>query len=120
MRENTDGNVKMSFITDFFEALAHWMRPYLGPISMAFVATILIIYGDNINKAIKQQFSGVPFLVRLSVFVALCAFGYAALTILMAKFLEVLFKGLPDAYLSPFIIVLFLLAGILAERKNQL
>jgi len=89
-------------------------------ISMALVATILIIYGNNINSAIKKQVSSTPFLVRFSVFVALCAFGYAAASILLAKFVKILLRGLPDEYLAPFIIVLFLIEGLLAERKEQI
>ena len=51
-----------------FEALAgltRWVSPYYAEIAMTIVATVLVIYGDILNKKIKHILAPYHFIVRI-------------------------------------------------------
>lgn len=110
----------MDFLVSYLNLGADKLSPYLGEISMAIVATILAIYGDFINKKIKNAIKDRPFLLRYASFIALCAFGYGFLTLFLAKFLSQSLRQVPPQYFIPSIVGCFVLLGILADRKNQI
>ena len=62
---------------------AGWVKANLLAIATAFTTALLVIYGDNINRAVKLRINRYPFLVRTLAFVALCSFGYGLLTVLI-------------------------------------
>jgi hypothetical protein len=107
-------------MTTILTTISDWFRPHLLAISLAILATILTIYGDGINRAVKKQFSGASFLVRLSAFVALCAFGYGFLNIALGKVLAQMLGGLDGRTLAPVIVAVFFCLGLLAERRKQI
>lgn len=110
----------MEIITSYLNLGAEKLSPYLGEISMAIVATILAIYGDFINRKIKNIIKDRPFLLRYASFIALCAFGYGFMTLFLAKFLSQSLRQIPSQYFVPSLVGCFVLLGILADRKNQI
>ena len=60
---------------------SQWLYPYLGEISLAIMATLLVIYGNSINRMVKRQTHGLHFIFRTSIFILLCTFGYGALLV---------------------------------------
>lgn len=110
----------MEFISAFFIKLSGWMRPHLLQISMAFVATLLVVYGNTINKAIKRHINHYSFFLRVTIFVTICAFGYGLIMVFTTPFLAKLLARLEKLYLSPVVILSFLAVGVLAERRNQI
>lgn len=105
---------------ELLAALTRGLAPYFSQMSLMLVATILVVYGDVINQAVKQLLRPCHFLLRVSLFVLLCAFGYGALTLYGAPFLLHLVKFFPG-YLQGLVFVsAFLLIGILAERRRYL
>ena len=110
----------MNIVYDVTGALAHWIRPYVGQIAVAIVATLLVIYGEDINAAIKKRLQKNHFLIRVLIFILVCAFGYGALSVLLTKLLT-LFLDRLDSF--QFVIVLtlfFFVMGILAEHKKHI
>jgi hypothetical protein len=107
-------------MTTILTTVSDWFRPHLLAISLALLATILTIYGDDINRSVKRQFAKATFLVRVSAFVALCAFGYGFLNIALGKVLADMLGGLDGVTLAPAIILAFFGLGLLAERRNQI
>lgn len=99
---------------------SQWIYPWLGEISTAIMATVLVIYGDTINRLLKRQISGLHFLFRTVIFILLCTFGYGALLIYATPVLKDLLASLGMIYLGPLIVGVFITLGTLAEKKNRI
>ncbi|OOV87012.1 DUF3392 family protein [Oceanospirillum linum] len=110
----------MEMLRELLLAMADWIRPHSDNIALALIATLLVIYGDEINRIVKQQLRPYPYIIRLIGFVVLCAFGYGALTVYATPVLEDIINRIPGLYLAPAIMLLFLLVGLLAERRRQI
>ena len=99
---------------------SQWLYPWLGEVSMAIMATLLVIYGDMINRMVKRQISSLHFLFRTLIFVLLCTFGYGALLIYVTPMLTKLLASLGMIYLGPLVVALFITLGTIAEKKNRI
>lgn len=100
--------------------LSDWISPHTDNIALAIIATLLVIFGEDINRTVKKQLRPFPYLVRLFGFIILCAFGYGAMTVYATPLMESLIKQIPELYLAPCIALLFILIGLLAERRRQI
>lgn len=99
--------------------LADVMRPHNKEIALAMVATLLVIFGDVINGALRRLVKSQPIWFRVSAFIALCAFGYGALSVWLTPLLSrFLLSQSSLAYVST-ITISFLVVGILAERFQK-
>lgn len=110
----------MDFILELNRQLTSLMRPYFAEISLAIVATCLVVYGDALNKALKRFVYRWHFLLRVLVFILMCTFGYGLLTIWLQPFIESLLRQIPMNYQAVFVIVTFSFLGVMAERKRHL
>ena len=110
----------MEYLNEFAKWLAGAIRPHLQVTSMALVATVLSIYGGNINSAVKESVKGLNVVFRLFIFIALCVFGYGVLTVLLAALVKTMLKDLSPMSLVIAIVGFFTLIGILAERKKKI
>ncbi|MEI6218230.1 MAG: DUF3392 family protein [bacterium] len=110
----------MEYLHEFAVWLAGLLRPHLRETSVALVATVLVIYGGNINSALKQQIQGLNVVFRLLIFIAVCAFGYGVATVFLASLVELLLADLSPVSLVIAIVGFFILVGILAERKKAI
>jgi hypothetical protein len=107
-------------MNEFFSAISRALSPYFTEMSIMLMATILVVYGDIINRYIKRILAPYHFIIRVSLFVLLCAFGYGALTLYGAPFLRHIIAFLPWHYQGAGFIVSFLLIGFLAERRRYI
>ncbi|MFL0797059.1 MAG: DUF3392 domain-containing protein [Cellvibrionaceae bacterium] len=105
---------------DLLTTLSSHIRPHLLEISLAMIATLLVIYGNDINKLLKIAVRRWHFAFRTLAFIALCTFGYGLLTIYTAPHLAKQLSGVSSAYLPLVILTAFIALGVLAERKNHL
>ncbi len=96
-----------------------WMRPHVVVIGMAAVATLLVVYGESINRLVKRRIRSLPWVVRLLIFVALCAFGYASVAVFLGRAAGRIFGQLNNLWLAPVVIVVFLIIGWIAEREGH-
>lgn len=110
----------MDIINEILLRSGIWTRQHLGEIALALVATLLVIYGDDLNRFVKRQLRTYPRLVRLIGFVLMCAFGYGALTVLFTPILASWLAMVNTRWLAPLVAGVFLLVGWLAERKHQM
>lgn len=101
-------------------SLSHWFRPHLFTVSLMIVATLLVLYGNNVNGMIKRQISGCHFILRTVIFILVCAFGYGLLTVWLTPFLAQLLGRVPNLYLGLLIVSISILLGVMAERKGQM
>ncbi|MCZ2722159.1 DUF3392 domain-containing protein [Marinomonas sp. 15G1-11] len=110
----------MEFIFRLNAQLAHQILPYLNDISLALVATVLVVYGDKLNAVLKKAVSHWIFIVRVCVFILMCTFGYGLLTVWIQPFVRSGILYLPLEYRPLFILLCFVILGIFAERKRHL
>lgn len=105
---------------DLILAISSWMKSYLNQIVLSLVATLLVIYGDNIMRMVKQQIGSLKLFLRFTLFVAFCAFGFSFLTSVAAPYIGK-WLAMADPVLLPLIIVfLYYLVGYLALRNGML
>lgn len=84
------------------------------------MATLLVVYGDVVNKYIKQILAPCHFVLRVSLFVLLCAFGYGMMTLYGAPFIRHIIAFLPWQYQGLGFICSFLVLGVLAEQRRYI
>lgn len=109
-----------SFVTDFLNIIAGWMKPYLGEIGLSMAATLLVIYGDDITNLVKRQIGSLQFFLKITLFVLFCAFGFALITSFITPFLVNLLRDINDAWLPIVIIGGFYLIGLGAQKKGMI
>ncbi|MBO1254659.1 DUF3392 domain-containing protein [Alteromonas sp. 5E99-2] len=110
----------MKFVTDILSQLSQWCQPHISQIALTLLATLLVIYGDVINKHIKRMVSPYHFIVRTFAFVIMCAFGYGALMLFITPFIKDILLLIPYLYRGISIIFSFLLLGFLAENRRYI
>lgn len=110
----------MDIINEILLRSGYWARSNMDNVTLALIATLLVIYGDDINHFVKRQLRPYPRLVRLIGFVLMCAFGYGALTVLLTPVLAGWFSLISIKWLAPIVVAVFLFIGWLAERKHQM
>ena len=109
----------MSWITDLLMQGSQWLRPYSGEMAVAFVATLLVIYGDAINRTVRIFVKPYPLLLRITAFVALCTIGYGTLTVWGSGQVKDAMQMVPDMFFAPLMLCAFVLLGFLAERFHK-
>ena len=110
----------MSIFSDLYYSFCTWLEARTSQISIAVIATLLVIYGDNINRLIKKNIRHNPFAIRVLIFICVCAFGYGSFTLFAAGLLDRFFQHIPRFYLFPAAAAAFITVGILAERENHI
>ena len=108
------------YFTDLSIWLADGVRPHLVKVAMALVATTLFLYGGHIHAAVRKSIQGLHFVIRVLILIAVVAFGYGALSVVLALLLADLLATVSSAWLVPTILIAVLVLGILAERKNKI
>lgn len=107
-------------ILDLNVHFAHFMQPHLHEISLAIVATCLVIYGDKVNGFLKRAISSWMFVARVMAFILMCTFGYGLLTLWSQPLVYWLISQVDYLYRPLLVVSCFCLLGVLAERKRNL
>ena len=94
------------------------IQPHLYAISLAMMATLLVIYGDNMMGLFKQQLGGLNFFLKVSLFILFCAFGFALITQYLTPLIVDLFNKADETWLGIAVVGVFYLLGFLAQRKG--
>ncbi|MBD3242943.1 MAG: DUF3392 family protein [Chitinivibrionales bacterium] len=106
-------------LTEALTMVSRWMRPHVVVIGMAAVATLLVVYGETINRFVKKRIRSLPWLMRLVIFMALCAFGYASVAVFLGRALGRVLAQLNNIWLAPIVVLVFLAIGFIAEREGH-
>ncbi|MBE0492870.1 MAG: DUF3392 domain-containing protein [Thiomicrospira sp.] len=109
-----------NFLTDFLVMISSWVRPYLSEIGFAMMATLLVIYGNDITAVLKKQIGGLQFFVRLTVFILFCALGFALLANYLTPMFIDLLASTGDVWLGVAVIGAFYVIGLLAQRRGAI
>ncbi|WP_220452544.1 DUF3392 domain-containing protein [Colwellia sp. RSH04] len=108
--------VIMEFLTD----IGQWFRPYQYQTALAIIATLLVLFGNEINKAVKSLVVKQHFLVRTIVFVLVCAFGYGLLTVWLTSLLAAQLAKIPTPYIVPVVFISFFCMGMYAQKQRHI
>lgn len=110
----------MDLLLSFNLDIARKLSTHLHDISLALVATMLVIFGDHVNRTLKRTVSNWIFLARITAFVLMCTFGYGLLTLWGQPLVYWLLTHLAPMFRPSVILVCFVFLGVLAERKRYL
>ena len=91
---------------------------YSDEISLAFIATLLALFGDKINSFVRRRVIKWFFLIRILLFVLLCAVGYGLITVTIQPLVHDVFLKISLDYSLIFVVISFTIFGVLAERKR--
>ena len=110
----------MTVIQSSLLQLSEWISPYNTQVAMTIIATLLVVYGDLLNKYIKQRIKPYPFIVRTLMFVFICAFGYGLLLVFLTPYAAKALLLIAPVYRGVSIVGVFLLLGYLAENRRYI
>lgn len=96
------------------------LRPHLSSIALAIVATLFVIFGNDLNRMVKRQVKSLAFPLRVGVFICVCAFGVGAAAVYLQRLLHNALRGLTDLQLLLTLVGVFVGLGLLAEHKRVL
>ena len=105
---------------ELLATLSEWVKPYQSQIAVAIVTTLLVIYGDVINKQIKRWLKPYHFMVRTVIFVLVCTFGYSMLVIALAPVVTEILKQIPWPYLPLGVLAMAIVLGYLADKRRYI
>jgi len=95
-------------------------RMHLSFLGMAWVASLLVVYGSDLMQWVKKTIGTWPLLIKLGVFVLISALGFGLLTQWMTPWLVAQMSGLSDLWLAPVVLGGYLAVGLLAQKKGLL
>ena len=97
-----------------------WFRPYQFQAAMAIIATLLVLFGHEINGWIKSLLKNQNFVIRSVIFVLVCAFGYGLATVWLTSLLSAQLVKIPNLYVLPLVIGIFIVLGMYAQKQKHI
>ncbi len=112
----------MHIISQFLQDFSNFVlqKGYLLEISIAQIAIVLVIYGGEITKSFRKLLKPYHFVLRVTAFILLNVFGIGIATVFGGRLLALGYTYLDAVVRMPIVILMFILIGILAERKKQI
>lgn len=107
-----------SYIESVNTYFVNLTQTYSYEIPLAFVASLLVLFGDKINVFVRRRVMKWFFLVRILIFFFLCTVGYGVITVTIQPILHDTFLRIPQDYSFVFVVIIFTIVGNLAERKR--
>ena len=114
----------MGIITDLVSqidlTLRGWVLAHMSQITTALTASILVIFGDDVIRIVKNQVRHRHFVVRMLTFILLCAFGFGMLAVFVAPGIGKLLRYFGDRYVVLAVVGAFVWVGMMAERRKYM
>ena len=107
----------MDYALDLIATLSRWSRSHLSDISLAIMATLLVLFGPAINAWVQQRIGSLNCVFRTLLFVLICAVGYGLAMVFVTPWLA---KGLGyfnNYTLAPVLLLVFFVIGMIADRS---
>ncbi|EOF7655787.1 DUF3392 domain-containing protein [Pseudomonas aeruginosa] len=107
----------MDYALGLIATLSRWSRSHLSDISLAIMATLLVLFGPAINAWVQQRIGSLNFVFRTLLFVLICAVGYGLAMVFVTPWLA---KGLGyfnNYTLAPVLLLVFFVIGMIADRS---
>lgn len=110
----------MEYLFQLTDFLSNLIRPYSDQIAVGFVATLLVIFGNDIIHFIKEPLKKLHFIIRLSVLILFAVIGFSVLTNFSNRIVSDFLNSIPNRWFSVVIIMGFIGLGIIAEQKKYI
>ncbi|UUO25339.1 DUF3392 domain-containing protein [Colwellia sp. M166] len=107
-------------MTELVINVGQWFRGYQYQTAMAIVATVLVIFGNDINSAVRKLVAKQHFIIRCITFIVVCAFGYGLLTVWLTRLLSQQLSQVPNSYVLPLIVAIFSVLGVYAQKRRHI
>ena len=109
----------MEWMLEIFRHFGDWMRPYADEIAFSQMATLLVVYGERLNRAVRKSLSDLHFLLRFAVYVLICAFGYGALSVGVGRVGADFYRSIQVEWLPFVVLAIFALIAHLAQKARH-
>lgn len=106
-------NTVINLVNDF----GSWLASYNTYLSIAIVATFLVVFGGDLNSFAKRLFSSFHIVIRVIGFIV-CSIGYGILTIYANSYLEKLIGSLAPIYVIVLVFVAYIFLAIFSNKRN--
>lgn len=107
----------MDLLLDLLATVSRFSRGYLGDISLAVMATLLVLFGPALNARLQRLIGGLNFILRTLLFVLICLLIYGLAIIYLSPLLAQVLGYFNNYSLAPVLLLLFFLIGLLADRN---
>ena len=107
----------MDTLLDLVLSASKWTRLHLSDISLAIIASALVLFGPTLNAWVRGQIGHMNTAIRTLCFALVCTIGYGAAMIYLPPVLMSSFAHLNNYSLAPVLVMIFSLIGILADRN---
>ena len=107
-------------MTELLIDIGQWFRGYQYQTAMAIVATVLVIFGNDINNAVRKLVAKQHFIIRCFTFIVVCAFGYGLLTVWLTRLLSQQLSQVPNSYVLPLTVAIFSVLGVYAQKRRHI
>ncbi len=108
----------MEYLETLLFTLTGWVRPHINPIAVTLIATLLVIFGNDLNRAVQELVRKLHFVLRVAIFMAVCAFGYGALVNFVAPLIAQGLRLGGEMWTGLLVVFAFFIVGLLAERRR--
>ena len=98
----------------------HLVDQNLHQIVWALIATLMVLYGAQINQRIRRLLRPLPWVLRILLFVVICGIGYGWLSLLLVDVTVWLLATIQPSVVSLIILIAFVGLGLLAERRRMI
>ncbi|WP_120994870.1 DUF3392 domain-containing protein [Stutzerimonas urumqiensis] len=107
----------MDLLMDLIATLSRWSRSHLYDISLAIMATLLVLFGPSINAWVQRSIASLNFVLRTLIFVLVCAVGYGLALVYLTPFLAHGLGYFTNYTLAPVLLLVFFVIGVMADRR---
>lgn len=106
-------------MNNFLELTSSWVRPHLNMIAFTFVCTLLVLYGNEITRFVRDTFRAQPLWLRVLIFMIISGVGYGWATSELTALLKNHLLGATGKWLGVVVLGIFIGLGLLADRRKQ-
>jgi hypothetical protein len=100
--------------------VGQWLQGYLHHLSLLLVVCLVSLYANDIIKLTKGFVARRHFIVRVSGFVLITAFGFGFLVVWLSPLLTQALLFFGTKWLGATLLAAFFILGTIADKKNQL
>lgn len=107
----------MEILLDFISTLSHWCNRHIDQITFALVAVLLVLFGPQLGKWLKQWIGSMNIVFR----VIIIALAYMIIFGLIINYIPNLIKYLLNYFnnysLFPILLLITIFIGMIADKR---
>ena len=109
----------MDWLWSINSDFSSWLWDYRQLLVTSWVAVLLVLYGGDLNAAMRRVMQPYHFMFRMIAFILLCTFGYGIIAVYGQLGINFGLLHLDKDWFALVVIVVYLTLSLLAERKRH-